>query len=146
MPKQQSVKKEKLVAGKTLDQWDEEWKPLDGGFGKDHKDVYGYVGLYRAVENGNVKYIGNGVQYQRGGLYRRLAVLRGKEQTGNSHYGAQRIREHIDTLALEILSVGKGGLNADYAKELKPLMVKRYDPIWNRPANRRLAAIFSKEG
>ena len=48
------------------------------------------------------------------------------------------MRKHIDELQIEVLIVGDDSSAVDFTKKLKTLMVKHYDPEWNRPAANRV--------
>lgn len=129
------------VGGNTLAQWNARWEPLQGGFLKERPELRAYVGLARAVQNGEIKYVLRGTEHGKGGIEKSLVRIRGPEQSGNKGFGARQIRAHSNELELEVLKVGQDFEAAELTKKLKKLFVKLDDPEWNRPHIRRMKAL-----
>lgn len=91
-------------------------------------------------------YILCGTEHRDRGIEKSLQRIRGKDQTGNRSYGARKIREHIETVDLEVILVGQGYRAADQTKELKRAMMKFHDPEWNKPAKRRMENLRAGKG
>lgn len=131
--------KQTIIAGKSLGQWDGEWQRLNGGFAVAHREVHGYVGVFRAVQGEEVMYVGCSSAGRGGKLYQRLLNFKNQEQRSNSHYGAIKIREHIGTLTLEVICLGRTSKDRFSARELKKLMIELHQPAWNvrKPGGRK---------
>lgn len=118
--------------GKTIDEWELEWRPVKGGFAIAHNELLRSVGLYRAVLNGQIVYIGRGVQTKKHGLYTRLLDFQGKLSKAGDHYAGRKIWAHQKQLKLEILDLGWGWASVKLTMKLRPRMVARHRPEWNR--------------
>lgn len=127
----QTTLKQTIIAGKSVGQWDGEWQRLKGGFAVKHREVHGYVGVFRAVQGADVMYIGCSSAAKGGKLYQRLLNFKNQEQQSNSHYGARKIREHIGTLSLDVICLGRTSKDRFSARELKRLMIELHQPAWN---------------
>jgi hypothetical protein len=119
------------VAGITLREWDRLWEDKPGGFSSIHPELRSKVGLFRAVLHGEIMYIMRATEYLGGGIEKGLTRIRGPQQSGNSGYGAQMVRENMPSIQLQVLSLDATAENADHTKELKKLMIKLHDPVWN---------------
>jgi hypothetical protein len=113
---------ELVVAGKTLSQWEGEWKPVKGGFSVPHPELRHVVGLFRAVSrDGEVQFIGAGTEHANGGLRKRVADFRRSSASARDHYGGEYIHDHLDDLELEVLVAGSERQAGEAAKALKPI-------------------------
>jgi hypothetical protein len=133
------------VGGKAVRSWESLWKPLPGGFKKKHPELRNEVGLIRAVLRDEIMYIIRAAEHLTGGIEKGLQRIRGVEQTGNKSFGPQMLRQHIDEIDVEVLIVGSSYKDAEITKELKSIMIKIHDPLWNRPHTRRMNRIRAGE-
>lgn len=132
--------RQERIGQRSLGEWDTRWEPLPRPFIESHPDLRHVVGLFRAVLDGETKYIACATE-RPGGISKALRRVGGPDQTGNRGYGAQMIRQHITEVTVEILRVDDKDHPEDITKKLKRMMVKLYDPEWARPFNRRMEAI-----
>jgi hypothetical protein len=118
---------EREIGGKTLDQWDDEWEELEGGFSTVHSSVLNVIGIFRADLDGEPKVLGSATDFDRGGLYKRLQTL-GSDivQTGNNHVSGAYIRANKNALRLYVIKVDTGAGSDLITKEICNLMRKRY--------------------
>lgn len=121
------------VKGRSVKDWNKEWIQVEGGFGVEHEHLRGKVGLYKASQNGQAMYIGQGAEYRATGLFKRLRDIRSETSSAGRHEGARRIREHINCIDLEVLVTGTRANDADTATKLKSKMIKALSPPWNEP-------------
>lgn len=128
-----------VICGRSLRDWDADWEATKGGFAADHNELVGVPGLARAVLNGKVMYILRATEKR--GLQKGLQRIRGKPQTGNAGFGAQKIREHMDVLEMQILRVPAS--KAACIKELKSRMIDLHRPEWDAARQKRVAALQS---
>ena len=131
------------VDGRSIRDLDAHCQHVAEGFEGPHPDLKRYVGLARAVRDGTTMYILRATEHDGGGLAKGLRRINGPDQTGNSAYGAQKIREHMPALTLEVLCVGTTEAAAHHTKKLKTLMIKLHDPEWNRRATARMKKLRS---
>lgn len=113
--------------GKTLQQWDADWLPVEGGFTVLHSDLRRHVGLFRASFGNIIMYIGKAVEVKNGGLRKRLSDFRRASPSGREHHGAMRIHDHLKELDLHVLITG----TVELAELLKSAMITRHVPPWN---------------
>lgn len=129
-----------LIADKTVAEWDKNWEPLANAFTIGHPKLRHVVGLFRTKLNGETKYIVRATELN-GGIAKGLKRICGPNQTGNSGYGAQMVRKHIDKVEVDILRVEGVSDRSLVAMLLKIEMNKLYDPIWGMAFKRRMKLI-----
>ncbi len=128
------------IGHRKLEEWNQCWEPLPNAFTESHADLRQVVGLFRTILNGDTKYI-VAASDQGGGIAKGLRRIAGPEQTGNKGYGAQKVREHLDLVVVEILRVDDENSPSNVTKKLKRMMLKYYDPEWAWTSRRRTKAI-----
>lgn len=119
------------INGKTVSEWDTQWREMKGGFLQPPHQLRGQVGLFCAVLDGRRMYIGCSAAWDGGKLAERIQAFKRKPQTGNDHYGAWIIREHLDDLALEVILLGTSPRHCDSIVTLKFAMIAHHQPPWN---------------
>jgi hypothetical protein len=119
------------IGGKTPREWDQAWVKVEGGFQIPHPDLRYVVGLYRAVQSGQVMFIGQATEHRNRGLYKRLADFRRKSPSGRRHHAGELIHENMNHLRLEVLITGSDVAAAKIARQLRTPLIKRHAPPWN---------------
>ena len=118
---------DRKIGGKTVEQWDEEWVEMEGGFGVAHNSLHYQIGLFRADLKSEPKVMGSATDFDGGGLFKRLQTFRSPiRQTGNNHKAANYIKDNMNDLTLWVITMGKGAGSDRIAKELCKIMRKRY--------------------
>lgn len=126
--------KSKTIGGKTLAQWDSHWcylgmlKDVQGNIGHLNKSV----GLYRARLDGEIVYIGRAIEYNNGGLRKRLTDYVRKSESSRGTNSSNNMNIHKDRLSIEVLVIGEGEEAARITKMLEPMMIAKYRPKWNK--------------
>ena len=140
-----SVTNGTIVADQPLSEWLDGSEPIPGGFARGHDRLKGKVGLYFAVLDGRIVYIGRAVELRNGGLYKRLADFWRDGDSGRKHYAGRMIHEHRDTLDLRVLITGEDGRAVGLAKLLRAPLIALHKPIWNmrRPKGPKLKIVRS---
>jgi hypothetical protein len=129
---------EPVVAGKSLEQWEGEWKPVKGGFGVPHPELRDVVGLFRAVSrDGEVRFIGVGTEHANGGLRKRVADFTRPSASAREHHGGEYIHDHQNELRLEVLVTGSDKHAGLVAEALKDLLLELHAPKENARGPRR---------
>lgn len=120
------------IGGKTLSQWDNEWKYIGILSETTDIDLPNEVGLYRAKLNGKVVYIGRAIEYSNGGLRKRLRDYTRASNSARKHGSGRLMNEHQDELRIEILIVGNSEDDAKLTRELERAFIAKYKPAWNK--------------
>lgn len=132
---------EKKYGGFTLDQWDKRWIRLGNLEDLTIENLKPYnksIGLYKATENGTVKYIGRAIEYNNGGFRKRLRDYVRPSDSGRKHQSGQRMNSNAENLVISILIVGNSVAQVETVKELEKTMIQRYgnvSEIWNVQRN-----------
>jgi excinuclease UvrABC nuclease subunit len=90
------------------------------------------VGLYRALLDGDVMYIGKAYEHANGGFRKRLADYTRASDSGRRTGAGPRMFEHRDQLMIDVLVTGEDAGAAIAAIQLEHPFINRYDPPWNR--------------
>lgn len=122
-----------LIGGKTLDEWDLQWRTVKGGF-HSHRQYRHKTGLFRVSEKGVITAIGKSAGI-RDRLGKRMYDLIRPGDSGRRHRIGRYINANLDTLDLEVLIVGESWTDADTVNELKRAMIERHQPRENVSAD-----------
>lgn len=123
---------EVLYGGKTLNRWDREWQYL--GTLSQLNDLSAYnqsIGLYKAVLNGKVTYIGRAIEFANGGFRKRLRDYVRPSNSARTHGSGQTMYENADKVQISILVVGHSASDVETVKALEVAMILRHKPNWN---------------
>lgn len=121
--------------GKTVDEWNREWKSI--GFLKD-ADLSPYnhcVGLYRHVISGKTMYVGRAIELHNGGFRKRLSDYRRNSNSARKHTSGRMIHEHLDEIQTYILVVGSNEEAVEATKKLEGIFIGKFNPPWNKMIN-----------
>lgn len=118
------------VEGRSIQDWDNDWVHVEGGFTRYHPQYRHEVGLYRAVLHGEVTAIGAGVSRD-GGLAKRLSDFRRPGNHERDHNLGREIYAHLDVADLEVLITGSDWVARDIAVRLTRPMIVMHKPRWN---------------
>jgi hypothetical protein len=126
-----------LIAGKALDEWAQEWHPVEGGLYTQEPELSFLVGVYRLVLDGTVVYLGRATEFANGGFTKRFHDFTRKGAGGRSHYAGKLAYEHRRKLEVEVIVTGIDHTAAWTAKRLKQAFLAKQRPPWNVPAAHR---------
>lgn len=121
---------EPRFGGRTVDAWDQCWVPvgpLNGGTASFPTTV----GLYRAILNGQIVYIGKGREHANGGLRKRLRDYTRSSDSARRTGAGPRMWENRDGILIELLITGADRAAAFVADQIEGIFIERYDPPWN---------------
>ena len=118
------------IDGKTIEEWDRAWKPVDSGLKEYQPKLRRAVGLVRYLEAGRIMFIGTGTD-KSGGIAKRLSDFIRDGDSGRRHYAGQLIYEHRHILRAEVLITGHGLAAQENGRDLKTPMVRLHQPPWN---------------
>jgi len=128
---------EPKIGGFTLDQWDKRWMRLGKLEDLTIENLKPYnksIGLYKATENGTVKYIGRAIEYNNGGFRKRLRDYVRPSDSGRKHQSGQSMNANAENLVIFILIVGNSAAQVETVKQLEKVMIQHYgsvSEIWN---------------
>lgn len=134
-----------VVAGKPLSEWMEQFVIVPGVFASPQEHLKGKAGLYIAVLDGQIVYIGRAVELGNNGLHKRLADFWREGDSGRKHYAGRMIHEHRDRPELRVLVTGDDARAVGLAKLLRAPLIAWHKPIWNirRPEGPKLKIVRS---
>ena len=107
------------------------WKYVGTLDNVDSSDLRHGVGLYKAVLNGKIVYIGRAIEYNNGGLKKRLADYTRESDSSRKHKSGQLMNQNASSLKIYIMVTGSDSAAASKARELEMEMINRYNPEWN---------------
>lgn len=119
------------IGNRTLSEWDKMWGcigPLKSANLSQYSDC---VGLYRHEVNKKVMYVGRAVEWNNGGLRKRLSDYRRDSDSGRKHQSGQTINKNLDNIITYVLVVGKDEKAVEITKKLERLYIAKYAPAWN---------------
>lgn len=122
------------IGGKTLNQWDREWRSI--GMLRNVQGNISYlnksVGLYRAKSNGKVVYIGRAIEYNNGGLRKRLTDYVRSSESSRGTNSSNNMNTYKENLYIDVLIVGENEEAANITRKLEIMMIGKYRPQWNK--------------
>lgn len=121
--------------GKTVSEWDCEWKYIGKLKDANLTPYNSCVGLYRHVVNGTTKYVGRAIELNNGGFRKRLSDYRRESNSARKHASGRTIYENLDKIETYILVVGNTQEAVEITKKLEGEFVRRYNPEWNKQFN-----------
>ena len=121
--------------GKSVFEWDCEWKSIGKLKDANLTPYNNCVGLYRHVVNGKTKYVGRAIELNNGGFRKRLSDYRRESNSARKHSSGRIIHEHLDEITTYILIVGYTQEAVEITKKLEGEFVRRYNPEWNKQIN-----------
>lgn len=121
-----------LIGGKTVEEWNRLWRPVEGGLRHHHPQLRHQVGLYRVSRKGQIMALGAGTD-KSGGLAKRLSDFRRPNASGREHYAGRLIYEDRDVLEVEVLITGSGAAAREVGRQLKTPMIRLHRPVWTAP-------------
>lgn len=123
------------VLGKTINQWNSEWRCIGGLKDANLTPYNNCVGLYRHVIDGQTKYVGRATELYNGGFRKRLSDYRRDNDSARKHKSGKTIYENLDRIITYILIVGENAEAIEATKELEGYFIRRFNPEWNRQIN-----------
>ena len=132
---QQTANSGTTIGGKTVQQWDREWRSIGTLASLSLTPYNKSVGLYRAKLGGRVVYIGRAIEWNNGGFRKRLSDYTRDSSSARKHVSGQKMYEHRNELTIDLLIVGTDAEAAQVTAKLEGVMVGKYNPEWNKVKN-----------
>jgi len=123
--------KNSLIGGKSFPEWEAQWQSIGTLNSADLTPLNKYVGLYRAILDGEIVYIGRAIEYNNGGLRKRLSDYTRDSSSARKHSSGQKMYSHRDQLHMEVNITGDSEEGATTANKLEVLFIGKYKPRWN---------------
>jgi len=118
-----------LFGGKTIEEWDLDWKAVEDGLRHYQPQLRRSFGLYRISWGRQIMAMGTGTDKD-GGLAKRLSDFRRPSWSASNHYAGRLIRAHRCDLTVEVLIIGSDQRAREIAQQLKTPMIRRHKPVW----------------
>jgi hypothetical protein len=132
---QQASQANTRIAGRTIQEWDQQWRYAGILSSINLTEYNKYVGLYRARLGGRIVYIGKAIEWNNGGFRKRLSDYTRESNSARKHGSGQKMYAHRNELVIELLIVGNDAKAAEVTPKLEALMVGKYNPEWNKVKN-----------
>ncbi|MFZ4856790.1 MAG: hypothetical protein ACOYL3_10375 [Desulfuromonadaceae bacterium] len=117
---------------RSFDEWENYWQYLGPLNNLKLSHLSSSVGLYRAKKKGQIVYLGRAVEYNNGGLRKRLSDYTRASGSSRKHKSGQLMNKNATDLEIEILITGGSAKAADLARKLEVHFVSKYQPEWNK--------------
>lgn len=119
------------IGGKTIDEWEREWKSI--GILRDLNLTHysRSVGVYREWFNDKIIYIGKAIEWSNGGFKEELSKYAGDGDIHRIHKLKQKMHEYSNKLHVDIIVTGSHLENAKAATQLEASLIAKYKPEWN---------------
>lgn len=122
----------KKIGGKTISEWDCNWKCI-GPLKTANLTPYNHcVGLYKHVVGGKTMYIGRAIELDNGGFRKRLSDYRRESNSARKHTSGKIINENLDRITTYVMVVGNTQQAVQDTIELERIFVAKYSPEWNK--------------
>jgi hypothetical protein len=122
--------RDQQFGGLTTDQWDGRWQFV-GSLHQDFSHYSDSVGLYRADMGGQVAYIGRAIEWNNGGLRKRLRDYTRDSDSSRGHGSGRLMNQHASDLSISVLVVGSDEHAAEITRKLEIMMIGLHQPRWN---------------
>lgn len=93
------------------------------------------VGIYKAILNNKVVYIGRAKEYKNGALRKRLMDYVRDSDSGRDTPSGKKMHENKDKIFIKVIVIGEGEECMETADYLEKLMIHKYNPEWNKLDN-----------
>jgi len=90
------------------------------------------IGLYKAILNDEVVYIGKATEWDNSGLTKRLRDYVRKSDSGRNYPSGQMMFNNKDNIHIQVLIVGDSKDSINTTECLEKLFIKEYNPKWNK--------------
>jgi hypothetical protein len=121
---------EPKIGIKTLREWEVSWEYI--GILENLENITNSVGIYRARLNGEIVYIGRAIEYDNGGLRKRLSDYTRKSDSARTHESGQNMHQNANSLHIEIKITGTDENAANVARKLEQYFIGKDSPAWNK--------------
>lgn len=132
----ETAEKMKTAASKmkelSTSKWDSKWVTIGSLMQADLSPYSHCVGLYRHKVGGKIMYLGRAIEWDNGGLRKRLSDYRRTNDSARQHTSGRIINEHLDEITTDVLVVGEDEEAAVLTRKLEFIYIGKYNPEWNK--------------
>jgi hypothetical protein len=125
---------ESTTGGRTMREWESSWKSIgllstmtSAGLSQYSRSI----GLYKAEIDGRTQYIGRALEYQNGGLRKRIMDYVRDSGSARGHGSGRKMHRNADRIQLFILVVGDSPEDVETVKALEKQLIAKHGPPWN---------------
>jgi len=132
----EAAEKMKKAASKmkelSTNKWDSKWTTIGSLLHADLSPYGNCVGLYRHKVGGKIMYLGRAIEWDNGGLRKRLSDYRRTNDSARHHTSGRIINENLNEITTDILVVGDDEEAATLTRKLEFMYISKYNPKWNK--------------
>ncbi len=89
------------------------------------------IGIYKAVLNNKIMYIGKATELKNGGFRKRLRDYTRVSNSARNYSAGKMMYEHKSNIVIEIFIVEQNAHGIKKAEELEKNFIKKVNPKWN---------------
>ena len=109
------------------------WVPL-GALSETTSDFSKYskdIGVYRAILNGEVVYVGKSTELSNGGFRKRLRDYTRTSNSARNYPAGELMHQHKDEIQIEIVIFERSLDSVSGIETLEAQLIKEFKPVWN---------------
>ena len=89
------------------------------------------IGVYRAILNGEVVYIGKATELNNGGFRKRLRDYTRTSNSARNYPAGDLMHQHKDEIQIEIVIFERSLDSVSGIETLEAKLIKEFNPVWN---------------
>lgn len=120
-----------MDSGKSVNEWDKEWKTIGVLNSADLTPYNKCVGLYRHKLDNKVIYVGRATELNNGGLRKRLRDYTRNSDSARNTKSGRYIYDNRNQITTDILIIGDTEKDIKITKFLEHPFITRYNPSMN---------------
>ncbi|HIJ32004.1 MAG TPA: hypothetical protein HPP89_11035 [Gammaproteobacteria bacterium] len=97
----------------------------------DFSDYSNDIGVYRAILNGEVVYIGKATELTNGGFRKRLRDYTRTSSSARNYPAGELMHRHKNEILIEIFVFDRSLESIPHIEVLEVQLIKKIQPIWN---------------
>ena len=97
----------------------------------DFSDYSKDIGVYRAILNGEVVYIGKATELNNGGFRKRLRDYTRTSNSARNYPAGEFMHQHKDEIQIEIVIFERSLDSIPGIEIFEAQLIKKFNPIWN---------------
>lgn len=121
----------RIISDPTIAEWNKKWTYAGILSKMKLTDFRNDIGLYSAVLDNEIVYIGRAIEYKNGGFRKRLSDYRRPSNSGRKHKSGINMHKNNSRIYIFLLKVGSDNDAVLITKNIEKLFIEEYNPAWN---------------